>query len=218
MKTKICTKCGIEKELSYFYKLKTGRDGLHPECKICLSIRAKKYRKINEQKKKESDKKYRDKNKKIIVKNKKKWYEDNIERERAKRRIYQKEHRYENNKRKKSRYHTDIEFKILEIARSRIRLALQDKGSFNSTTNLLGCTIKELKQHLESQFTEGMNWDNYGLHGWHIDHKIPCTSFDLSDLKQQKKCFHYTNLQPLWAEENYRKSNKLDYEREFKTV
>ena len=67
----------------------------------------------------------------------------------------------------------------------------------------MGCSIEFLKEYLEKQFKSGMNWDNYGE--WHVDHIIPCVSFDLSDPEQQKKCFYYTNLQPLWAIENLEK-------------
>ena len=61
--------------------------------------------------------------------------------------------------------------------------------------------------HLEAQFKPGMTWDNYGLKGWHVDHIRPCASFDLRDPEQQRRCFHYTNLQPLWAEENLKKGS-----------
>ena len=67
----------------------------------------------------------------------------------------------------------------------------------------------DLKLHLENQFVDGMNWNNYGKNGWHIDHIKPCASFDLTDPKQQKICFHYTNLQPLWAIDNLIKHSKL---------
>lgn len=60
---------------------------------------------------------------------------------------------------------------------------------------------------LEQQFTEGMTWENYGE--WHVDHIRPCVSFDLSIPEQQQECFHYTNLQPLWAKDNLQKSDKI---------
>jgi hypothetical protein len=76
------------------------------------------------------------------------------------------------------------------------------------TLELLGCTIQELKIHLESQFEEGMSWENYSKAGWHVDHIRPCASFDLTDPTQQKQCFHYSNLQPLWAKDNLSKGSK----------
>ena len=74
------------------------------------------------------------------------------------------------------------------------------------TMKLIGCDIPHLIKHLESNFKDGMTWDNYGK--WHVDHIQPCISFDLEDINQQKKCFHYTNLQPLWAKENWLKGDK----------
>ena len=62
---------------------------------------------------------------------------------------------------------------------------------------------------MENKFQDGMNWENYGFYGWHIDHIIPCSSFDMIDPEQQKICFHYSNLQPLWAADNFRKSDKV---------
>jgi hypothetical protein len=76
-----------------------------------------------------------------------------------------------------------------------------------ATFDLVGCTVQELMAHLERQFAVGMSWENMGE--WHIDHVRPCASFDLTDLEQQKDCFHWSNLQPLWAEENIRKGAKL---------
>lgn len=67
---------------------------------------------------------------------------------------------------------------------------------------LIGCTVEYLRQHLEQQFQPGMSWDNWSISGWHIDHIRPCASFDLTDPIQQAQCFHYTNLQPLWAKDN----------------
>lgn len=70
---------------------------------------------------------------------------------------------------------------------------------------LIGCELSTLKEHLESQFKPGMSWENYG--DWHVDHIRPCSSFDLTKNEEQQKCFHYSNLQPLWAHENLKKSN-----------
>ena len=78
----------------------------------------------------------------------------------------------------------------------------------SSALALVGCSLAELKRHLESQFARGMTWANYGR-VWHIDHIIPCAKFDLTDERQQRLCFHYLNLRPLLAQENLRKQDKL---------
>jgi len=88
-----------------------------------------------------------------------------------------------------------------------MREALNGNCKADTTKALLGCTYEEARAHIEAQFTEGMSWDKMGVHGIHIDHIRPCASFDLSDPEQQRECFHYTNLQPLWAEDNIRKSD-----------
>jgi len=80
-----------------------------------------------------------------------------------------------------------------------------------STFELLGCSAQELKIWIESKFKPGMTWENYGLHGWHIDHIIPCVSFkDFTKIETQRACFNYKNLQPLWAAENLMKSSKME--------
>jgi hypothetical protein len=105
----------------------------------------------------------------------------------------------------------DVNFNLLLKIRSRISSALKSKNNykFNPTLKLLGCSVAFLKKHLEAQFKEGMTWKNHNLKGWHIDHIRPCSSFDLSKIKEQHKCFHYTNLQPLWATENLEKNGKI---------
>jgi len=87
--------------------------------------------------------------------------------------------------------------------RSRLRAAVLYKS--NSTLVLVGCSIEFLMGWLEKSFTEGMTWNNYGE--WHIDHIIPCAAFDLTIEENQMKCFHYTNLQPLWAIDNIMKGS-----------
>lgn len=104
--------------------------------------------------------------------------------------------------------------RIADALRSRIWLELRKLGikKENRTLEFCGCTKAELIQHLEGQFRDGMSWDNYGKYGWHVDHIRPCSSFDLTDPEQQKQCFHYTNLQPLWAAENLSKGDDWDGE------
>ena len=94
--------------------------------------------------------------------------------------------------------------------RRRLRGALLVTSTKKTTRTLvlLGCTINEGKAHLERQFADGMTWENHGLYGWHIDHIRPVASFDLTDPAQQAACFHYTNLQPLWAADNLAKSDR----------
>lgn len=101
------------------------------------------------------------------------------------------------------------EKKMIHNLRSRLVQALKGIAKSTTTLNLLGCSIEELRTHLEKQFSEGMSWDNYGRNGWHVDHIKPLSSFDLLESEQQFKACHYSNLQPLWAEDNLRKSNKI---------
>ena len=109
----------------------------------------------------------------------------------------------------KLRRKTDPIYKFTMNVRGRILMALKTTKKADRTVGLLGCSINELRAYLESLFLEGMSWDNYGYYGWHIDHVLPCASFDLSNPEEQRKCFHYSNLQPLWAADNMKKSDKI---------
>lgn len=110
---------------------------------------------------------------------------------------------------KKERYKNDSSFRLKYSISNRIRKVLNSNSKSAKTLDLLGCSVEELKTHLEKQFKEGMTWDNYGFKGWHMDHIKPCASFDLKNPEEQKECFHYTNLQPLWWYENFSKSDKF---------
>jgi len=79
--------------------------------------------------------------------------------------------------------------------------------SKESAEILVGCSYTELIIYIESQFKPGMCWENRKQ--WHLDHKVPCAKFDLTIIENQKRCFHYTNLQPLWASQNLSKAAKL---------
>jgi len=179
MKTKVCTKCGEGKKLTEFVKSKYGKLGVRGECKTCQ----KKYRDNNREKTKNYWRLYYLKNKIKIDKY--------------------------NNEYVCMRRKTNIGFKLTKNLRDRIYIALKKNIKSKKTLELLGCSVEDLKKHLQEQFTDGMTWQNHGLHGWHIDHIKPCASFDLSKEEEQSKCFHYTNLQPLWAEDNWNKGSKI---------
>jgi len=120
------------------------------------------------------------------------------------RKKYYRDHKTQEQEYYKNKIKVDINLRLSSNLRKRVRLALKGSPKLSTTMNLVGCSIEFLKFYLESQFKDNMSWDNYGK--WHIDHKIPCCAFDLSKEFAQRKCFHYTNLQPLWAEENLKKN------------
>jgi len=101
----------------------------------------------------------------------------------------------------------DPSFRLKERLRTRVKLALTGKRRSAPYEKLLGASVEYVRSHLESQWQEGMSWENYSLEGWHVDHIRPVASFDLADPDQQRECFHYSNLQPLWANENRAKSD-----------
>ena len=171
--------------------------------------------------KKERYKLYYERNKEAIKKRSLKYYYVNVDKIRLKR-SKEKDLKAEYNKkwRKKNRalnrkqhnayikmkMRTDPNYRIAHYIRNRICTLLK-KNKFEKSVYMLGCSIEELRKYLESKFKIGMSWDNHGK--WHIDHIRPCASFDLTDSEQQKQCFHYTNLQPLWAKDNLSKGSKI---------
>ena len=107
--------------------------------------------------------------------------------------------------RNKDRYKNDTEFKLRCVLRSRLKVAIQNNYKKGSAVKDLGCSISEFRVYMESKFKPGMTWENWSLIGWHLDHIVPLSSFNLSNRDEFVKACHYTNLQPLWAEENIRK-------------
>lgn len=118
-----------------------------------------------------------------------------------KQRIYWKNYIY-------NRRQNDINFRILHNLRVRVKDAIKNNSKNSHTVILLGCSIPLVRKYLESKFQPNMTWENYGK--WHIDHIIPCSNFDLSKEENQRKCFHYSNLQPLWAKDNLKKGNRTN--------
>ena len=169
----------------------------------------KDYREVNKDKRKAYKKTWCESNKDKI----KAYQKDNKEKLKAYNKAYQKANKeklklqknsYENNKKK-----TDIQFKLSCNLRNRLYHAINRNYKAGSAVKDLGCSIKELKQYLESKFSPGMTWDNWTTDGWHIDHIKPLASFDLTDRQQFLEACHYTNLQPLWATDNLSKSDKI---------
>lgn len=131
---------------------------------------------------------------------------DWMARNRESQRVYQRDL-------KKRLRETDEDWRLRQNLRGRIRKALirVSAAKSNKTLELIGCTVAELKAHLERQFTPGMTWASYG-HGpgrWNVDHRAPCSSFDLTDPAQQRACFHFSNLQPMWHVDNVAKGDRI---------
>jgi len=112
------------------------------------------------------------------------------------------------NARRRDLYKNNKAYRVEQVLRARIVKVIKNNSKLESTVILLGCSIDNFKIHLENKFKKGMTWNNHSLEGWHIDHIKPCAKFDLSKKTEQRKCFNYTNLQPLWAKENLSKSAK----------
>ena len=201
---KTCRKCKQDKPAEDFNKRRT-------ECRECQKEYQKGWYQQNAEKKKEYDKAYYQQNAEKRKEYQKAYREQNAEKNKEYKKAWDKQNAdkrriYERNKRK-----TDPNYKLTQNLRTRVRETLNGKSKSKNTLKLLGCSVDFFKKHLENQFQPGMSWENYGFDGWHMDHIVPCASFDLSDPEQQQKCFHYTNLQPLWAKDNMSKNAKLDW-------
>jgi len=144
--------------------------------------------------------KYYRKNKIKLNKKHKNWVRKN----KNKMRLYAQKKHYKMMK-------TNIQYKIKRNLRKRLQIELRKKfvSKKSSIEKILGCSVDFFKKYIESKFVEGMSWDNYGFYGWHIDHIIPCVKFNLEYEEEQKKCFNYKNLQPLWATENLSKGGRI---------
>lgn len=230
---KVCSKCGDEKSAVHFNKHSQGRDGLRPDCKECVKEYKKKYAIINAKKLSEKSREYRENNVEKLKAVSKKYYRENIVdikikakkyREDNKDRMkeygrkyrefnkkeasrYRESYKLTRNKNRRDKYSTNIVYNLECRIRSRINdvfggsMCLKDIRTYD----IIGCTWEELKIHLESQFADGMSWDNRDK--WHIDHIVPLSIAEKeSDFEYLA---HYSNLQPLWAEDNLKKSNNI---------
>ena len=189
METKVCSKCGVTQNVSEFRKDITKKDGLRPDCKLCV---------------KSYEMSRRTDNPTMMQEKLKNFYKDNPE----KRKEYRKNYKLRKQEQRKERRANDPVFNLINRMRCRIwkYLNILEISKKNKTFDIVGCSPEFLKQHLEKQFTEGMCWELLGQH-IHIDHIIPLSSAKTED--ELYKLCHYENLQPLWAEDNLKKSNKI---------
>ena len=160
------------------------------ECKACRKARAKAWHEAHREEKKAYDKAHR-------------------EEQKAYDKAYRKTHREERVVYRKARRASDPLFRLKYYIRSKTTKALRAGGysKKSSTAVILGCTFEELKAHLEKQFWPGMTWENRGE--WHIDHIIPLASVQTEG--ETLSLCHFSNLQPLWADDNLSKHNRLDW-------
>lgn len=234
---KICSKCKHDLPLIEFVKSSYTKDGYKCTCKKCYSKQSTAYYHKNKEKMKAASKAWHDLNKDYNdLRDQSRYHDVNfIPRGRTKGRTRAKalehaqlyaEKYYQKNRDKllgnmkasrdrinytrKQRHLNNKSCKIAHIFRSRLAKFVR-KADRLSSMELLGCNFEELCRWLERHFEKDMNWDNYGRgeNKWCIDHHFPCASFDLTDPEQQAKCFHYTNLYPMWYIENCRKSAKI---------
>jgi len=230
METKICSKCKEEKKICHFGVLKSSKDGYRYSCKECrknieksykgenVKSRKKKWRDNNKDKIKKHyedvkskildyKKKYREEYRSKILDRKKKYYYENKEELLGKCRIYRNNNKNKRNLYEKNKKENSPIYSLIVGMRSRIwkYTTLLNITKKNKTFDIVGCSPEFLKEHLENKFTDGMSWGNRSK--WHIDHIVPLSS--AKNEEELYKLCHYTNLQPLWAEDNLKKSNKI---------
>lgn len=217
---KRCSHCKSEKPETEFGKDKSRRDGLNHSCLACCRKASAKIRERNPEKARKASrecvKRRRDANPEAARAYHRKWYasQKNNPEFIEQRRLSASKCYYANREarvtrqtaRMKRKLSTDPALRLEMNLRTRISGLLRYKGRGSARTlELLGCSIGRLMEYLKAHFKPGMTFDNYGREGWHVDHIKPCKLFDLSDPEQQKQCFNWLNLQPLWATENLKK-------------
>ena len=218
METKVCSKCKEDKKVCEFGNSKSSKDGLLYCCKKCNNERGKNYVKENYQKTLEQRRKWTAKNPEWVYNRHKKWREENpekvkemrgnwLEKNPEKRKEYRKNYKPRKQEQRKERRDNDSVFNLINRVRCRIwkYTKLMSITKKNKTFDIVGCTPKFLKEHLETQFIDGMSLNNRSE--WHIDHIIPLSSAKTEE--ELYKLCHYSNLQPLWAGDNLSKGTKV---------
>jgi hypothetical protein len=176
---KLCNHCKTEKEYSEFNKDRYSRDGFDNECRECHSYFNKIWRLKNLDKCLNQSREWKRNNKEKNLATTKKW--------------------------QKKQFDTNSDYALAHSLRTRLNQALRSNYKAGSAVKDLGCSIEEFRKHIEHQFKPGMSWNNRGRWGenvWHIDHIKPLSKFDLTNREEFLKACHYSNLQPMWCDEN----------------
>lgn len=229
METKVCIWCGIEKDVSEYYShfhRARNKRYYYGHCKVCEKLhrknnyakaadgarrRAKEWKRNNRQKVRQLSRGYRERNgDKIKAYGKKRRQRDSVAikqynklyRESHKEQIREYQREYLREKLK-----NNIQFRITQNVRGRVRAMISRGYKNSSALELLGCSVPEYIAYIDSKLSPEMSWDNYGK-VWTIDHIRPCRSFDLTVPEQQRECFNYKNTQPLLWNENRSKNDK----------
>lgn len=213
MTTKKCCSCQELKDITNFTKRKASWDGLRARCKSCDKAYKKAYNKANPDKKKGWDKNYKTANAEKVKARHSHYYQDTWDKRKAYRiahvdriKAYNETYKQRKNELISQRRQNDINFKISYNLRTRFHSFISTKGK--KTFGILGIPCDTFLNWLEFQFEEGMSWDTYGTE-WHIDHILPVSKFDMTNETDQKVCFHWSNFQPLYSQDNLCKSNSI---------
>jgi hypothetical protein len=192
---KTCSCCKLTKSISEFNKDSSRKDGLQNRCRFC---------------KRQQDKKYSQSHREQIAKRSKEWRENNLERAKENIKRWHKEHPERVRQlTRESWKRAPKEKKLRKSISVAIKRSLKGKAFSKTIFNKLGYTVKQLKEHIEKQFKEGMSWDNHG--DWHIDHVIPQSFLPFTSIEDENfiKCWSLSNLQPLWAKDNLSKQDRF---------
>jgi hypothetical protein len=213
--TQICKKCGVEKPLSDYGNSSARKSGKDTKCLECRRAESREYHHKNKEKKKEAYLRWRANNREYhnnYVRNRRSPDSD-FKPIRETKPLDREGHLSRRREKRKIRRANDPIFRVVENMRARVSGAVKAAQAKKSdkSIRLIGCTNGQFKNWIESHFESGMTWGNYGRGEgyWNIDHHFPCASFDLLQEKEQRKCFHYTNLYPMWQKQNSSKSDDV---------
>ena len=215
MNEKRCQTCKATKDISCYAKSSLKKDGLQGSCTECRH----RFYELNKERILQLKKQRYNENRYKFLARQKEWYHKNKESRKEYNRVYRTYNKAKLSakqmEKQRLRRENDLSFRLIQNIRRRVAHVIKGKSS---TTKYIGCNKEELRQYIESKFKAGMSWDNYGQteKSWVIDHIIPLSSYkkDKSgnwkeNSKYNQKLIHYSNMQPMWRNENRTKSNKL---------